>query len=100
MHLPIGALRPGIAPPDVLDEAASALGSLHTIEKKDIEVKSGVPRIVLRFDVPAASRMDEDRRARQAVGVVIDHLTDSVCAVEPARAVLLTRRAGGRFLPV
>ncbi len=101
MHLPIGELFPGTSPGDVMEQAALALGTLHAVEKKDVEAPligdRRVGRAVLRFAVDASSRADEDAAARHAIAVVIDHLTGSVGQIAPASAVVLTRSAGGRL---
>ena len=104
LHVPIGALRPGASPADVLDQAVLALGSRHVVEKKDVEAPlvggRRIGRVVLRFEVPATHRAEEDDEARQSLAAVIEHLEDEVCEVAPWSAVLLTRGAGGRFRPI
>lgn len=64
LHLPIGALRAGSSPADVLKQAALALGSLHAVERKDVEAPlvagRRVGRVVLRFGVDPSSRAEED----------------------------------------
>lgn len=101
MHVPIGALRPGASPADVMDQAELALGTLHVVEKKDVEapVVEGrrVGRIALRFAVEASTRGAQDAAARHALCVVIDHLEATTAAVSPTSAVVLTRGTGGRF---
>ena len=37
MHLPIGALRRGCSPVDVMEQAVLALGTLHVVEQQDVE---------------------------------------------------------------
>ena len=104
LHLPIGALREGASPPAVMEQAALALGSLHAVERKDVEAPlvggRRVGRVVLRFGVDPSSRAVEDESARRALAAVIEHLEETVCAVSPATAVVLSRGAGGRFLPI
>ena len=104
LHLPIGALREGATPDAVLEQAALALGSLHAVERKDVEAPliggRRVGRAVLRFGVDPSSRAEEDETARRALAAVIEHLQETVCEVGPASAVVLTRGAGGRFRPI
>lgn len=104
MHLPIGELRAGISPGDVMEQASLALGTLHVVEKQDVEApligERRVGRAVLRFAVEASSRADEDAAARHALAVVVDHLAGDVGSIAPASAVLLTRGTGGRFRPI
>lgn len=101
MHIPIGTLRSGASPADVMNEAELALGTLHVVEKKDVEapVVDGrrVGRVTLRFAVEASARGAEDAAARQALAVVIDHLEGTTSTVDPSSAVVLTRGTGGRF---
>lgn len=103
MHLPIGDLHPGSTPADVMEQAELALGSLHVVEKRDVEAPlvegRRVGRVVLRFSVePATARM-EDEAARHALHMVIDHLERGTADISPARAVQLTR-GGGRSRPI
>ncbi|MGY5763596.1 hypothetical protein ACXET9_00160 [Brachybacterium sp. DNPG3] len=104
MHLPIGDLQPGATPADVMEQAALALGSLHLVERKDVEAPlvggRRVGRIVLRFLVDPLAGGREDDAARQALHMVIDHLERGTAFVSPASAILLTRGAGGRFRPI
>lgn len=104
MHLPIGALLPGSSPADVMEQAALALGTLHVVEKQDVEAPliagRRVGRAVLRFAVEATTPAEDDSAARHALAVVIDHLEGSVGRIAPASAVLLTRGTGGRFRPI
>lgn len=104
LHLPIGALHPGATPGEVMEQAVLALGSLHTVEKQNVEAPllagRRVGRLVLRFAVDAPARAAADDAARHALAVVAEHLQDSVAQIEPPDAVLLTRGAGGRFRPI
>ncbi|MGO1389129.1 hypothetical protein CIK81_07495 [Brachybacterium sp. JB7] len=103
MHLPIGDLHPGATPADVMEQAALALGSLHMIEKRDVEAPlvdgRRVGRVVLRYVVDPLEGRREDDTARHAVHMVIDHLERTTATISPPRAVLLTR-GGGRFRPI
>lgn len=104
MHLPIGELLPGRSPHHVMEQAALALGTLHVVEKQDVEAPliggRRVGRAVLRFAVEATTRGDEDAAARHALAVVIDHLEGNAGRIAPTSALLLTRGAAGRFRPI
>lgn len=104
MHVPIGDLHPGSSPADVMEQAVLALGTLHVVEKKDVEAPlvggRRVGRVALRFAVDASTRANEDAAARHALRVVIDHLEGTAATIGPAGAVVLTRGAGGRFRPI
>lgn len=104
MHLPIGDMRPGITPTDVMEQAELALGTLHVVEKRDVEAPliggRRIGQVVLRFAVEASARADEDAAARQALRVVVDHLEGTTAVIAPPFAVQLTRGAGGRFRPI
>lgn len=101
MHLPIGDMHPGATPVTVMDQAELALGTMHVVEKKDVEAPliggRRIGRVVLRFAVEPSSRIDEDAAARQALRIVIDHLEGTTAQVAPSFAVQLTRGSGGRF---
>ncbi|MCT1776210.1 hypothetical protein [Brachybacterium sp. p3-SID957] len=104
MHLPIGDMRPGITPAEVMEQAELALGTLHVVEKRDVEAPlvggKRIGRVVLRFTVDSSTWADEDATARQALRVVIDHLEGTTATIAPPFAVLLTRGMGGRFRPI
>lgn len=104
MHLPIGTLRPGTSPADVMDQAVLALGTLHVVEQKEVEAPlvggRRVGRLALRFAVDATTRAAEDDAARHALAVVIEHLEDTVAEISPDSAVVLTIGQGGRFRPL
>lgn len=104
MHLPIGALRRGCSPVDVMEQAVLALGTLHVVEQQDVEAPTvggrRVGRVALRFAVDATTHDAEDAAARHALAVVIEHLEDTASSVGPGEAVVLTRGAGGRFRPI
>lgn len=104
MHLPIGTLRPGTSPADVMDQAVLALGTLHVVEQKEVEAPlvggRRVGRLALRFAVDATTRAAEDDAARHALAVVIEHVEDTAATISPHSAVLLTLGQGGRFRPI
>ena len=47
--LTVGALAPGVQPPDVLPTAADAARELVTVEAYDVGVVSGEARLTVRF---------------------------------------------------
>ena len=104
MHLPIGALRPGSSPADVMDQAVLALGTLHVVEQQEVEAPlvagRRIGRLALRFAVDATTRAAEDEAARHALAVVIEHVEDTAAAIGPGSAVVLTIGQGGRFRPI
>lgn len=88
--LTVGALRPGIAPETVLPRIADAGAELTLIEASELTIVSGSPRLVVRFeaaDDPAAARL-----AR--------HMLTAAAAIIEVRRSVLTRRIGGRWLPL
>src|SRR5690625_3615875 len=101
MHVPIGTLHRGASPADVMDQAEQALGTLHAVEKKDVEapVADGrrVGRVALRSAVEPSTRGAEDAAARQALGAVSDQHEGTTATGGPSSAVVLTRGVGGRF---
>lgn len=101
MHLPIGVMSPGITPAEVMEQAELALGTLHVVEKQDVEAPliggRRIGRVVLRFAVESSSRDHEDATARKALQVVIGHLEETTATIAPPFAVQLTRGMSGRF---
>ena len=104
MHLPVGALHPGVGPDQVKEQAVLALGSLHHVERTGVEApmvgSRRVGRMVLRFQVEDASRAVEDEQARAALAAVIEHVEASCASVGPDEALLLTRGTSGRYRPI
>src|SRR5699024_2585819 len=100
MHVPIGMLHRGASPADVMDQAELALGTLHAVEKKDVEapVVDGrrVGRVALRFAGAPSAGGGEGAAARRALGAVAHHLEGTAATVGPSGAVVLTRGGGGR----
>ena len=104
MHVPIGALRPGCSPTDVMEQAVLALGTLHVVEQQEVEAPllggRRVGRVALRFAVDASTPAAGDAAARHALAVVIEYLEETTAHVGPSSAVALARAEGGRFLPI
>ncbi|MGQ4536397.1 hypothetical protein ACUH89_06095 [Dermabacteraceae bacterium P13264] len=97
MHIPIGQVH--VPPASVLVQAAACVPAGYTVEKKDIELVRGTPRLVLRFFVPPTSRQNEDFAAREALSTTIAKIS-AFAEVRPLNEVLLTRREKGRFRPL
>ncbi|MDO4238950.1 hypothetical protein [Micrococcus sp.] len=95
-RLQIGDVLPGHRPEDVMDTAEAAVGATHEVAAKDVEVVGRVPRIVLRFTVPASHRRAEDEEAA-AVGA---RMAEAVGGVATTGRLDVLRREGGRWLPV
>lgn len=86
----IGMLALGVSPADIVPIAASAVRELATVEASDVAVVSGAARVTVRY-----SGEDDD----QARGVA----SHTVTALQQSATVLtwlVTRRAGGRWMPV
>jgi hypothetical protein len=94
--VPIGSLRSGVAPPDVLPAVVDAVAAHADVEAHEVVLTRGVPGVQIRFGVDPTSRADEDRRAR-AVAAAAVHAAGRVA--ETGRARLL-RRAGQRWVAV
>ena len=95
-RLQIGDVLPGHRPEEVLDTAEAAIGATHEVAAKDVEVVARVPRIVLRFTVPAAHRAAEDAEAAAVAG----RMAEAVADVATVGRLDVLRREGGRWLPV
>ena len=95
-RLQIGDLRPGHRPEEVMELAEAAVQATHVLAAKDVEVVSRVPRIVLRFTVPASHRAGEDA---EAVGVGA-RMAEAVSGVAVTGRLDVLRRDGGRWVPV
>lgn len=95
-RLEIGDLLPGHRPEEVMDMAEAAVGATHEVASKDVEVVARVPRIVLRFTVPASHRRGEDE---EAAGVG-ERLAEAVGDVARTGRLDVLRRDAGRWVPV
>ena len=88
--LPIGDMRVGREPEDVLPAAVAGARELAEVEAWDVGVVRGLPRVTVRFtadDDDEAARVAELTRART-------NLVAQVLGVD------LLRRFGSRFHPV
>ena len=95
VELEIRALRAGRAPEEVMASAVVSLGSLH-VDATDLKVRDGAPFIVVRFTVPAASEMEEDRAAEGAAC----RMREAVGLVAVTGRLRLLRRRGGDWVPI
>ena len=95
-RLQIGDLRPGHPPEEVMACAEAAVQATHEVAAKDVEVVSRVPRIVLRFTVPASHGAAEDAEAAD----VGERMAAAVDDVAQTGRLEVLRRAGGRWVPV
>lgn len=85
-----GALRPGATAESVIPAAAEAVGELAVVEASDLAIVRAAPRIVVRF------MAEDDELALQIAGHAAS-VTDRVVEVA---SWSVTRRVGGRWLPV
>lgn len=88
--LTIGALRPGVAPDAVLPAAAAAAAELTTVEASDINVVSGMPRMIVRFTA-------DDAEVAVQIARHVAQVTDGVA--EPL-AWNVTERVKSRWIHV
>lgn len=95
-RLQIGDVRPGHRPEEVLDLAAAAVQATHDVAATDVEVVARVPRIVVRFTVPASHGAAEGAEA----AAVAARMHEAVDAVATTGRLDVLRRDGGRWLPV
>lgn len=92
--VPVGAVRAGRTPPQVMDAAvAAARAGGHTVEAFDIEIVAGVPRVWVRFTVADASHAEESLEASE-VGASVAAQMDAVARVGGA---WVERRVGPRW---
>ena len=95
VELDIGDLRPGRTPQDVMRVALDACGE-HQVDATDVAVFGGIPRILIRFSVPASSDDDEDAAARGTA----DRVRAGVETVAHSGRRRILRRRRGAWLPV
>ncbi|WP_232819229.1 hypothetical protein [Homoserinimonas sp. OAct 916] len=88
--LSIGALRPGVAPPDVLPAAGAAAAEVTELEASELSVVAGEARITVRFSA-------DDAELAEQVAAHVGQATARLAAVVTAR---LTERVGARWYPV
>ncbi|MFC7404598.1 hypothetical protein [Georgenia alba] len=90
MHVPVGLLRPGVVPEDVLPRAATAAAEMTTVEAKDVGVVRGRARITVRFT------SDDDAFAQS----VAARVHAAVAELADVGGSEVTRRSRGRWEPV
>ncbi len=95
VELEIGDLRPGRTPKEVMNVALDACGE-HHVDASDVAVFNGIPRIVIRFSVPASSDDAENAAARATA----DRIREAVEAVARSGRRRILRRRRGAWLPV
>ncbi|WP_164745307.1 hypothetical protein [Georgenia faecalis] len=90
VRIEVGALRAGTTPEAVLPAGADAAAALTTVEARDVELRGGRARIVVRFT--AADDVDAHLAARAVHGAVE--------ALAHVGLPELTCRHGNRWVPV
>ena len=87
MIVAVGALRPGVAPTDVLPAAAAAAAELTVVEASSVDVVAREARLTVRF---TADTVDE------AIAVA-QHAVDGIGALARVGHWRVTERVGGRW---
>jgi len=95
-RLDITGLRPGHAPPAVMEAATDAVGSAHLVEAHQLDVVGGVPRITVRFLVEPGAYDDENRQAMLAA----ENMRHAVEEVAHTARLAVLRRVRGRWDPL
>ncbi|MEY9952935.1 hypothetical protein [Leifsonia sp. EB34] len=85
--IPVGRLRPDVAPTDIEPAAAAAVAELTTVEATSVDVVSREARITVRF---TADGVDDAERVAEHAVAVVGSLAD-------AGDWRLTERVGGRW---
>lgn len=93
VQLSILGLKPGNPPEAVMETAVAALGSAHHVEANQLDIVAGVPRITLRFMVPANEYAVENSQARRAA----ISMRAAVEEVAQGRDLRVLRRIRGRW---
>lgn len=75
--------------------AVVSLRMLH-VDTTDLKVSDGTPFILVRFTVPAASEVEEDR----AAGVAARRMREAVGRIADTGRLRLLRRRGGDWVPI
>jgi hypothetical protein len=86
----IGTVTPGISPARIVPLAAAAARQLTTVEASDVAVVSGAARVTVRFSG------EDDAHARR----VALHTVTQLRVSATVSTWLVTRRDGGRWMPV
>lgn len=90
VRLALGLMRGAVDPASVLPTARDAVGELTTVESAQVELRAGVPLVVVRFE--AADDLAASRVGRHAAQVV-----DELVVVESSRVL---RRTGQTWSPL
>ena len=85
--IPVGRLRPDVAPADVEPAAAAAVATLTTVEATSVDIVSREARLTVRFTADGAH--DALR--------VAEHAVEAVGALAQTGDWRLTERVGGRW---
>jgi hypothetical protein len=88
--LAVGALTAGTAPDSVLPSAADLVAERAVVEAKDVRLTRGVPAVVVRYEA-------EDDGVATAVA---QHAVAGMRSRAEIRSSAVTRRDGGRWVPV
>ncbi|MGB4272833.1 MAG: hypothetical protein WBJ44_10625 [Propionicimonas sp.] len=97
----IAATHTGVAPPDVLEAARTAVGAPHHVEDAFLDVAqlarhAGLPRVTIRFLVPT----ENDRLEDAAAWRVGRELEAAVARVADCQDLAVLRRCKGRWIPL
>ncbi|GAB3707206.1 hypothetical protein [Mariniluteicoccus flavus] len=93
--LQILGLRPGREPEEVLDRAVEAVASRHVVEAKDIDIRRGVPVIIVRYAVPDTGDTEEVAEAHRSAEALREHVAE----VARTGRLQVLRRVKGRWIP-
>jgi hypothetical protein len=88
--LAVGALAPTMRPEQVLPRAAALADERTVVEAQDVQLVRGEPRVVVRYEA------EDDGVAM----TVADHVTAGMRPEIEIRSDRVTRRDGGRWVPV
>jgi hypothetical protein len=79
-----------------MSAAAEALGTRHHVESNQLDIVAGIPRISLRFMVPAGEYQSENSEARTSAAM----MRDAVERVAVTGSLYVLRRTRGKWAPV
>ncbi|MFZ7086949.1 hypothetical protein [Curtobacterium sp. RRHDQ10] len=88
--LVVGALAPAVRPEAVLPAAAALAAERAVVEAQDVQLVRGEPRLVVRYEA------EHDGVATS----VADHVVRGMGPVAAVPSHHVTRRDGGRWVPV
>ncbi len=95
IELEVGGLRHGSTPGEVMDAAVAACDP-HHVDATDLDILAGIPRILVRFSVPASGAAEEDARARETA----QRIRTAVAGTATAGRHRLLRRRRGSWVPL